>query len=351
MSGCARSNGSTGRGGMGVRKVVEVGSTCGDGIVWPPMAHPTMTARWSSVVAATWAVPAAVIARYLPVDRTKGQSRNAPGTEGIEPDVYPGAELALGDGRAGAAVSLVARRAAHVRVMGVGVPRMGTFDSLALTIAVRERGSGRRGVVCVREIVSNRGIAWLMRRWYNHPCVTAPLDVEVKQQTQFIGAEYRMAWPVGGLAPGSYVSKQMETEEQMVRVVGRKPAVRGEVKVQSANGKVQSRERVQSARVKVQIEETAGAETLESWLTERPFVFGLDVRGAAIAHEAIHPSWGFYPAVDSSVRVDFASVFGAEFGFLGGMPAQHVMLAVGSEVAMFPSRAGAAGVRWGERRG
>lgn len=289
-------------------------------------------------MAATWAVPAAVVARYLPVDRTKHQGRDAPGGEGIEPDVYPGTELALGDGRAGAAVSLVARRAAHVRVMGVGVPRMGAFDSLALTIAVRERGSGRRGVVCVREIVSNRGIAWLMRRWYNHPCVTAPVDVEVKQQTQFIGAEFRVAWPVGGLAPGSYVSKQMETEEQMLRVVGKKPAVRGaggsgESAVGSGNGA------------------EGASETLEAWLTERPFVFGLDVRGAAIAHEAIHPSWGFYPAVDSSVRVDFASVFGAEFGFLGGLPARHVMLAVGSEVAMFPSRAGAAGVRWGERRG
>ena len=91
-------------------------------------------------------------------------------------------------------------------------------------------------------------------------------------------------------------------------------------------------------------------EPVEAWLTERPFVFGLGWHGAGLVYEVIHPIWSVHPAVDSSVRVDFETMFGPELGFLSGMAPAHVMLAVGSDVAMFPVRGETAGVRWGERR-
>ncbi len=324
------------------------------------MPHPTITARFSHIALATWAALAGAVARYIPSMvggiKAHGQDAHATCAGGIEVDVHPA--MVLGDGRPGAAVSVVGIAASNVRVMGVRWPRLGKFDSVALRVCVRERESGRRGVVYIREVVSSRTIAWLLRRWYNQPCVTAPMADEVKQQTLLIGAEYRWAWPRGGLAPGSYVSKIMETEEQMVRVVGTKPAVRGGgEKSQMANGKSQIRKgaglRVSVAPVPAS-EQVPGdndlVEPLESWLTERPFVFGLDVRGAGMVYEVIHPMWGWHPSVDSTVRVDFASVFGPDLGFLSGMDARHVMLAVGSEVAMFPARGGKAGVRWGQKR-
>lgn len=321
-----------------------------------------MTARWSHIAMATWAAPAGAVARYIPA---------SVGAGGIEVDAHPA--MTLGDGRPGAAVSVVGLAASSVRVMGVRWPRLGGFDSVALRVCVRERESGRRGVVFIREVVSSRTIAWLMRRWYNQPCVTAPMIAEVKQQTLLIGAEYRWAWPRGGLAPGSYVSGIMETEEQMVRVVGTKPAVRaggsggGNVTIEvlesgtrkalpngrGISGSFTVQSRGSGSRVQTHasiVVESEAAESLESWLTERPFVFGLDQRGAGIVYEVIHPTWGWHPAVDSTVRVDFGGVFGPDLGFLTGMDAKHVMLALGSDVAMFPARGSKAGVRWGVKR-
>jgi hypothetical protein len=75
----------------------------------------------------------------------------------------------------------------------------------------------------------------------------------------------------------------------------------------------------------------------------------MDREGRGIVYEVIHPSWGAHAVVDALVRVDFASVFGPDLGFLTSVAPGHVMLAVGSEVAVFPKR-GSVAVRWGERR-
>lgn len=271
------------------------------------MPHPFMTGWWSNVVVASFAVPPAVLARYVP-----------PGVSGapLELDVSEHACFRLGDGRPGAVVSVVAQQCSHVRVMGVKWPFLNRFDAMYLRLCVRQ--GQRKGVVYVREIVPRRLIAWGGRKSYNQPCVTAPVEGEIKQQTLLIGAEYRVWWPDGGMPPGGHVTKEMRVSEQMVRVVGSKPPQRpaGEV---------------------------------ERWLYERPLVYGMEAQGKPLVYEVIHPAWGVYPIVECTMRMDLGSMFGADFGFLNGRDPNHAMLAAGSEVAVFPKRESAV-VRWGERR-
>ncbi|HMN39858.1 MAG TPA: DUF2071 domain-containing protein [Phycisphaerales bacterium] len=284
------------------------------------MSHPTLTARLAHVAVATWAVPPALLTKFLPP--TSGPP--------LELDLYAKKPFLLPDGRPGAAISLVGVQRTHVRIYGTRWPYLRRHNSLALRICVRLVGApggagrtgdaGQRGVVYIREVVSSRPIAWLLRRWYNHPCVCAPIEDEVKQQTLLIGSEYRVLWPDGGMAPGTHVQKHMRLTEQTLRVVGRKPPTRD------------------------------GDEAApERWVTERPFVFGMDRAGRPLVHEVIHPGWSEYPAVDTMVRADMASIFGWDFGFLSTQPPVHAVLAAGGEAAMFPAT-DAAGVRWGVKR-
>jgi hypothetical protein len=249
----------------------------------------------------------------------------------LELDLYGEPPFMLSDGRPGAAISLVAMQRTHVKIYGTRWPWLRRHNSIALRICVKLVGApgspsnkhgdiGQRGVVYIREIVSSRPIAWLLRRWYNQPCVCAPIEDEVKQQTMLIGGEYRVLWPDGGLAPGSHVEKHFALTEQTLRVVGRKPPTRD-----------------------------ADEHAPQRWITERPFVFGMGQSGRPLVYEIIHPGWSEYPAVDTMVRADIASMFGHDFGFLSQAPPVHAVLAAGGEAAMFPPT-DAAGVRWGVKR-
>lgn len=309
-----------------------------------------MTGWWGSVTVVSWAVPSAVLSRYLPAPPAGvGESMSVHGQGAARPVLAGGdrdgglvldtpahACFLKGDRSAagGAVISVVARQCTHMRLLGVKWPTLTRFSSIAMQFYVRQGQRG--GVVCVREIVNSRVVAWAQRKAHNQPCVAAPVECEVKQQTMLIGAEYRVLWPDGGLAPGSHVTREMPVREQMLRVVGSKPATRP-----GGTG---------HAMLPTSTPGEHGPNTVERWLTDRPLIFGAGQDGRGLVYEIIHPSWGVHPLVDSAVRMDMASMFGPDFGFLTDRPPQHAMLAVGSEVAVFPKRQSAV-VRWGERRG
>lgn len=281
------------------------------------MPHPNLTAQWNHVVVATWAVPAGVLGQFLPPPPPAAAVSGAVGYQPLEVDLFGRAPLLLPDGKPGAAISLMAYQCRHVKILGVKWPYLRNFCAWSVRFSVKQ--GDRRGVVYVREVVPRRVVAWGARKLYNQPCVAAPIEEEVKQQTLLIGAEYRCQWPTGGLAPGAHATREMATTEQVVRVVGRKPQTR------------------------------TAPTSVDSWLTDRPFIFGQWHDQTPLVYEAIHPTWSVYPAVDAMVRVDFASMFSPALAFLSEREPDHAMLAVGSEAAVFPRR-DAAGVRWGTRR-
>src|SRR2546423_13280170 len=102
-----------------------------------PEGRPFLTARWSKLFLATYAVPPAL----------------------LRPRLAAGLELDTRDGQA--FVSLVAFDFLDTRVLGVPWPGFRDFAELNLRFYVR-RGADR-GVMFVREFVPQRLVAWMAR--------------------------------------------------------------------------------------------------------------------------------------------------------------------------------------------
>jgi uncharacterized protein YqjF (DUF2071 family) len=132
------------------------------------MTRPFLTARWSNLFLATYAVPPALLQNRLP----------------------PGLDLDLRDGRA--FVSLVAFDFLDTRVLGVAWPGFCNFAELNLRFYVRQ--GGNRGVMFVREFVPQRVVAWLARLIYNEPYVAAPLASTVSDGPTSLTVEHRLRY-------------------------------------------------------------------------------------------------------------------------------------------------------------
>ena len=268
-----------------------------------------MTGWWSHVVVASYGVPAGMVEKFLP-----------PGPGGDRLELETRGELGQAGKGGGAVVSVVAQACTNVRVWGIKWPFFNRYNAVYLRICVRHAQT--RGVVYVREVQPSRVLAAGGRWALNQPTVIAPVSGEVKQQTRLIGAEYRIGWErePGSESRAAQSSRAtQEKQEYVIRAVGTKPA------------------------------RQPGPESLEHWLTDRPFVFGMDKKGRGLVYEVIHPTWGVFEIVDHQVRLDFARVFGPDWGFLSMTSPAHVMLALGSEAAVFPARRNV-GVRWGVKR-
>src|ERR1700724_1878896 len=105
------------------------------------MARAFLTARWSNLFLATYAVPPALLEKRLP----------------------PGLHLDTRDGNA--FVSLVAFEFLDTRVLGVPWPGYRNFPELNLRYYVR-RGP-ERGVVFLREFVGLHLVSWIARNVFN----------------------------------------------------------------------------------------------------------------------------------------------------------------------------------------
>src|SRR5262245_26571807 len=113
------------------------------------MAFPFLTARWSNLFLATYAVPHDLLRPRLP----------------------PGLELDIWERQA--FVSLVAFDFLQTRVLGVPWPGYRDFPEVNLRFYVRH--GNQRGVTFIREFVPRRLVAWMARLLYNEPYVAAPM--------------------------------------------------------------------------------------------------------------------------------------------------------------------------------
>lgn len=264
------------------------------------MPRPFLTARWANLAIVSYAVPPAVLAPYMPV-----------GPEGDRLELDTRDDLTPGGVRGPSAfVSLVAFEFQRCRVWGVSWPGHTDFAEVNLRFYVRTAGSRQRGVVFIREFVPQRLTAWAARKFYNEPYLAAPVWARVNQDASRVRAEYGLEWPPG--------------QTQRLAVSARKPLVR------------------------------PGQGTVEHWFKEHSLGFGmLPARGKrparGLAYEVIHPTWGVYPVQECEVMVDFAAVYGPDWGFLSAVRPVSVVLAAGSEVSVFPGRS-SVGIRWGIKR-
>src|SRR6267142_673691 len=114
------------------------------------MPRPFLTARWTNLFLASYAVSPELLAKRLP----------------------PGLELDTRDAQT--FVSLVAFEFLDTRVLGIPWPGYRNFPELNLRFYVRH--GGERGVIFVREFVSSRLIAGIANALYNEQYRIAPLS-------------------------------------------------------------------------------------------------------------------------------------------------------------------------------
>lgn len=258
------------------------------------MARPFLTARWSNLAVVTYAVPPAVLTPYLP----PGSGLVLDERDDLEPlGAAPGST---------ALVSLVAFEFLETRVLGIRWPGHVNFPEINLRFYVRQ--GDHRGVMFIREIVPRRLIAGIAQKLYDEPYVCAPIEARINQTPRRVEAEYRLAWPGAGM--------------QTIRAVGDKPPLRPE------------------------------SSTLEHWIKEHQWGFTAKKgrTSGCWVYEVIHPMWSIYPLVEADVSFDFGAVYGRAWAPLAAARPISVLLAAGSEVAVYPRR-DSVQVRWPVRRG
>ena len=204
----------------------------------------------------------------------------------LEPRVPPGLALETRDGRG--FVSLVAFQFLHTRVLGVPWPGYRNFAEINLRFYVRH--GQERGVVFIREFVPQRLVAWLARAVYNEPYRAAPVYHNVSGNADSLQVEYRLNW---------------QGRNNTVAVEGRLPAT-----------------------------EPSPA-TDEHFFKEHHWGFGVDRRGRTISYRVEHSVWKTYLPTKYEVNFNWDEVYGSEWGFLAEATPLSVILAAGSDVAVY----------------
>jgi uncharacterized protein YqjF (DUF2071 family) len=186
-------------------------------------------------------------------------------------------------------VSLVAFEFRRTRVRGLAIPGHIAIPEINLRFYVRY--GGERGVVFIRELVPRRAIATVARVLYNEPYRCVPMRC---------GAE---------------------------------PTADGGVRVWHRFGRG-SRLTVQGA---------AGASVPEPgsaahWLTDHSLGVGRRRDGSTLLYTVAHPAWALRKVAGVALEVDFAALYGPQWGWLREATPSHLSLAVGSPVTVSPAQ-------------
>jgi hypothetical protein len=188
-------------------------------------------------------------------------------------------------------VSLVAFDFVDTRVAGVAWPGFTRFPEVNLRFYVRE--GDRRGVVFLRELVPARMVALLARLLYNEPYRVARLRSATERWSDRIRIAHELVWA---------------GRRQRIAVEGRWPA------------------------------EPAAETGATHFFKEHAWGYGTDRLGGLLRYAVEHPTWRVYPGATARVELDFGVVYGPEWAFLTGLAPDHVALAEGSPVAVYPSQ-------------
>ena len=203
----------------------------------------------------------------------------------LRPLLPPGCELDRRDGACWA--SLVGFQFLETRVFGIGWPGFRNFPEWNLRFYVKYEG--QRGVAFVREFVPSRLVATAARLIYNEPYRAARMTMEVKDEPTVLAAAYTVKW--GGRV-------------HSLSAIGAKPARR------------------------------PSADSREHWFKEHSWGFGASRRGKLICYEVNHPAWDVYDMRDFAADLDWAALYGPEWGEMQGQSPASVVFAVGSEVTV-----------------
>ncbi|HMT06655.1 MAG TPA: DUF2071 domain-containing protein [Pyrinomonadaceae bacterium] len=200
--------------------------------------------------------------------------------------VHAGTELDLNNGKC--FVSLVGFMFLDTRVMGVPVPFHINFEEVNLRFYVRRTVGDevRRGVVFVKEIVPRFAIATVARMLYGEPYECWSMDHERTETT--VG----YSWSRGDCRNN----------------------------------------------ISVEIDQSVGVPDEGShgeFIIEHYWGYTSRGHGRVDEYKVEHPKWELFSVKNEQIDVDFAGTYGDEFGFLSTEKPHSVLLAKGSEIAVY----------------
>lgn len=214
----------------------------------------------------------------------------------LESRVPYGTEIDLHEGRC--FVSLVGFMFLNTRVLGVPIPFHVNFEEVNLRFYVLRRVGDevRRGVVFVKEIVPRAAIAFVARTLYGEPYEAAIMRANIDAGK----VVYRF-----GKLPKPEARKFTHLMSEIIKVT------RGD-------------------RLGV-----PAAGSHEEFIIEH--YWGYTKRGDTWTDEyrVEHPRWELYATRHPKIRVDFRRWYGEEFSFLSAASPYSVLLAKGSEIAVY----------------
>ncbi len=207
----------------------------------------------------------------------------------MRPRVPAGTELDLQDGKC--FVSLVGFMFLDTRVLGIPVPMHVNFEEVNLRFYIKREAEGetRRAVCFVKEIVPRWAIAAVARGLYGEPYECWSMDHERTERT----VAYR--W--------------------------------------SKDGRNNS--------LSVEIDESIGVPPEGShgeFIIEHYWGYTGRGNGRVDEYRVEHPKWELFSVKNKRIDVDFGAVYGSEFAFLADERPFSVLLAKGSEVAVYKGK-------------
>lgn len=208
----------------------------------------------------------------------------------LEPRLPLGTELDLEDGRC--YVSLVGFMFLDTRVFRIPVPFHLNFEEVNLRFYVtRNTGAEiRRGVVFIKEIVPRHAIAAVARTLYEEPYVAAPMWNE--RDASRVSYGWRIGQSTNTIAVG-----------------------RGSLMDAPAVG----------SHPEFIIEHYWGYTKRRGLRTDE--------------YKVEHPKWNLFEiSGEAAINVDFGAVYGEDFGFLNDAEPFSILLAKGSEIAVYKGR-------------
>lgn len=200
--------------------------------------------------------------------------------------VPAGTEIDLNEGKC--FVSLVGFMFLDTRVLGFLIPFHINFEEVNLRFYVRHEVAGdvRRGVVFIKEIVPRSAIAAVARRMYGEPYEAMKMDHIRTDST--VG----YCW-----------SKGQNTN-------------RLEIRIDSSLG--------------VPDEGSHG-----NFIIEHYWGYTRRGEGRTDEYRVEHPKWELFSVKDPKIEVDFGKIYGEEFAFLNDREPYSVLLAKGSDIAVY----------------
>lgn len=188
-------------------------------------------------------------------------------------------------------VSLVGFMFLDTKLLGIKIPFHANFEEVNLRFYVKrlENGIEKRGVVFIKEIVPKAALTFVANTIYNEHYETLSMKHLWVQNTNQIEVEYH--W--------------------------KKEAKWNSIKVKGANELYELK-----------------ADSEAEFITEHYWGYARIDQTKTNEYEVKHPKWKVYNVDNYQIKVDFAVIYGEEFGFLSNETPFSVMLAEGSKVSV-----------------